>query len=142
MRVPDGDPSTWRCDTCNERHAVAPIAWTYVTQSTAPAEASARVRAEAAVSVTRGLEVRPGTGTTFEDDEWGVCQACHEIICDGTVGDLIDRNFQMQFGHLLLLGDADAIFEDAIKKAKVQVAAILILFWQHKEPNPVREEFG
>ena len=134
--------ANWRCDTCGVKHSVSPISWTYRT----PSHASERVRAAAAEVFANsdrrvGIESLPDIegeppGTVFQDEEWGVCQPCHELMAEGALRGLIERNVRQS--GLVVVGD-DPVVRLTVAQAQAEVMNILAAFWVAKEPNPTRE---
>lgn len=141
MTEPDGDPSQWRCDLCNTRHSVSPIRWTYFTPSTLSPEATERALRDDKAAGFQQVDLLPGEkpGVAFKDEEWAVCQPCHELICDGSLEALVARCIAQQEGSYVIIGlatDDNDPLARMLAEARSQAVKIIATFWTHRSGAP------
>jgi hypothetical protein len=143
---PPGERDAWRCDTCSRRHAESPIRWTYRTKSSVSQVEYDHLKEHMKKHPKiRGIDLVPTSigelpGVAFEDEQWAVCQPCHELIQDGDLESLITRNFEAQYVDIMVVGDSDGRVAQMIEMAKVESASVIAAFWFHRDGYPERFE--
>lgn len=133
-----------RCDVCTVRHSESPILWTYRTADSLSVDDRERLMAMTKPDQQHGIlwvDKLPWeeSGFVFQDPEWAVCQPCHELICDGDLRGIIERNFEQQWGAMIVIGPEEGREQitEMLRESQAATVHILFAFWTHRIGEPV-----